>query len=57
VATLEVRDPGPAEFLALLGHPLRWRLLGELARSDRMVHELTGLVGQPIAGTPTTRRT
>ena len=47
MATLEVRDPGPAEFLALLGHPLRWRLLGELARSDRMVHELTGLVGQP----------
>lgn len=35
------------EFLQLAGHPLRWRLLGELARSDRMVHELTGLVGQP----------
>ncbi len=35
------------EFLQLTGHPLRWRLLGELARSDRMVHELTGLVGQP----------
>ena len=42
-------DPGLAlpEFLQLTGHPLRWRLLGELARSDRMVHELTGLVGQP----------
>jgi ArsR family transcriptional regulator, arsenate/arsenite/antimonite-responsive transcriptional repressor / arsenate reductase (thioredoxin) len=26
---------------------LRWRLLGELAHSDRMVHELTDLVGQP----------
>jgi len=40
---------GPAlpEFLQLTGHPLRWRLLGELAQSDRMVHELTRLVGQP----------
>jgi protein-tyrosine-phosphatase len=37
----------PAEFLQLAGHPLRWRLLGELARSDRMVSELTGLVGEP----------
>ena len=37
----------PPWFLQLAGHPLRWRLLGELARSDRMVHELTGLVGQP----------
>jgi len=37
----------PLEFLQLAGHPLRWRLLGELARSDRMVHELTGLVGEP----------
>ena len=37
----------PPEFLQLAGHPLRWRLLGELARSDRMVHELTGLVGEP----------
>jgi ArsR family transcriptional regulator, arsenate/arsenite/antimonite-responsive transcriptional repressor / arsenate reductase (thioredoxin) len=37
----------PAAFLQLAGHPLRWRLLGELARGDRMVHELTGLIGQP----------
>ena len=35
------------EFLQLAGHPLRWRLLAELARSDRMVHELTGLTGEP----------
>jgi ArsR family transcriptional regulator, arsenate/arsenite/antimonite-responsive transcriptional repressor / arsenate reductase (thioredoxin) len=41
------RDLAPPAFLRLAGHPLRWRLLGELARSDRMVHELTGLVGQP----------
>lgn len=33
--------------MRLAGHPLRWRLLSELARSDRMVHELTGLVGHP----------
>jgi protein-tyrosine-phosphatase/DNA-binding transcriptional ArsR family regulator len=37
----------PPEFLQLAGHPLRWRLLSELARSDRMVHELTALVGEP----------
>ncbi|MBV9796002.1 MAG: ArsR family transcriptional regulator [Actinobacteria bacterium] len=34
-------------FLQLAGHPLRWRLLRELARSDRRVGELTGLVGEP----------
>jgi len=37
----------PQAFLQLVGHPLRWRLLSDLARSDRTVHELTGLVGQP----------
>jgi protein-tyrosine-phosphatase/DNA-binding transcriptional ArsR family regulator len=37
----------PQAFLQLAGHPLRWRLLGDLARSDRTVRELTGLVGQP----------
>lgn len=37
----------PPPFLSAAGHPLRWRLLGELARSDRQVHELTALVGQP----------
>ena len=36
----------PPEFLRLAGHPLRWRLLGELARSDRTVHELTRRVGE-----------
>lgn len=39
--------PAPPEFLQLAGHPLRWRLLSELGRSDRTVYELTGLVGQP----------
>jgi ArsR family transcriptional regulator, arsenate/arsenite/antimonite-responsive transcriptional repressor / arsenate reductase (thioredoxin) len=41
------RTLSPPGFLQLAGHPLRWQLLSELARSDRMVHELTGLVGQP----------
>jgi protein-tyrosine-phosphatase/DNA-binding transcriptional ArsR family regulator len=40
-------DVAPPEFLQLAGHPLRWRLLSELGRSDRRVHELTGLVGEP----------
>ena len=30
-----------------MGHALRWRLLSELARSDRMVYELTDLVDRP----------
>jgi protein-tyrosine-phosphatase len=34
-------------FLQLAGHPLRWQLLSDLARSDRTVRELTGLVGEP----------
>ena len=37
----------PPGFLQLAGHPLRWRLLTELARTDRQVRELTGLLGQP----------
>lgn len=41
------RELTSPQFLQLAGHPLRWRLLAELARSDRMVHELTGLVDQP----------
>src|SRR2546429_4473667 len=40
------RDSGPG-FLQLAGHPVRWRLLRELARSDRQVRELTSLTGQP----------
>ena len=40
-------DAKPPDVLALAAHELRWRLLGELARSDRQVRELTGLVGQP----------
>ncbi len=44
-------EPGPGNvsptFLALAGHPLRWRLLSELAHSDRRVGELCSLVAQP----------
>src|SRR3990170_8335113 len=37
----------PPPFLRLAGHPLRWQLLSELARSDRRVGELCELAGQP----------
>ena len=37
----------PPSILQLAAHPLRWRLLSELARSDRKAHELTDLVGEP----------
>ncbi len=37
----------PPSFVRLAGHPLRWQLLSELARSDRRVRELVSLVGQP----------
>jgi protein-tyrosine-phosphatase/DNA-binding transcriptional ArsR family regulator len=33
-------------FLRLAGHPVRWRLLSELALSDRRVRELTRLTGR-----------
>jgi protein-tyrosine-phosphatase len=37
----------PPAFVRLAAHPLRWRLLRELVRSDRAVWELTNLVGAP----------
>jgi protein-tyrosine-phosphatase/DNA-binding transcriptional ArsR family regulator len=36
----------PPEFLRLAAHPVRWQLLGELARSDRRGQELTERVGE-----------
>jgi protein-tyrosine-phosphatase/DNA-binding transcriptional ArsR family regulator len=39
-------DTSPPRFLQLAGHPLRWRLLSELARSDRRVGELCELAGR-----------
>jgi ArsR family transcriptional regulator, arsenate/arsenite/antimonite-responsive transcriptional repressor / arsenate reductase (thioredoxin) len=40
-------DASPPSFLQLAGHPLRWQLLHELARSDRQVRELCALIGRP----------
>jgi protein-tyrosine-phosphatase/DNA-binding transcriptional ArsR family regulator len=42
-----VVDAGPPPFVALLSHPVRWRLVTELARSDLRVRELVALVGEP----------
>jgi protein-tyrosine-phosphatase len=47
VAQVVSNVSAPPSFMRLAGHPLRWRLLGELARSDRRVRELVSLVGQP----------
>jgi protein-tyrosine-phosphatase/DNA-binding transcriptional ArsR family regulator len=46
IATARAGTPSPPRFLRLAGHPLRWRLLSELARSDRRVGELCALAGQ-----------
>jgi ArsR family transcriptional regulator, arsenate/arsenite/antimonite-responsive transcriptional repressor / arsenate reductase (thioredoxin) len=40
-------DTRPPRFLELAAHPLRWRLLLELACSDRRVRELCELLEQP----------
>jgi protein-tyrosine-phosphatase/DNA-binding transcriptional ArsR family regulator len=45
VATAQART-SPPRFLQLAGHPLRWRLLSELAHSDRRVGELCDLAGR-----------
>ena len=37
----------PPAFVCLTAHPIRWRLLRELVRSDRAVSELTDLVDEP----------
>jgi protein-tyrosine-phosphatase/DNA-binding transcriptional ArsR family regulator len=39
-------ENSPPRFLRLAGHPLRWRLLSELARSDLRVGELCELAGR-----------
>jgi protein-tyrosine-phosphatase/DNA-binding transcriptional ArsR family regulator len=46
IATAGNGDSTPPRFLRLAGHPLRWRLLSELARSDRRVGELCELAGR-----------
>jgi ArsR family transcriptional regulator, arsenate/arsenite/antimonite-responsive transcriptional repressor / arsenate reductase (thioredoxin) len=40
-------DVSPQQFLQLIADPQRWRLVRELARSDRRVGELTQLVREP----------
>jgi ArsR family transcriptional regulator, arsenate/arsenite/antimonite-responsive transcriptional repressor / arsenate reductase (thioredoxin) len=44
-ARQELADPPP--FVRLASHPVRWRLLQELVRSDRAVAELTTLIDEP----------
>lgn len=39
-------EASPPRFLRLAGHPLRWQLLSELARSDRRVGELCARAGR-----------
>jgi protein-tyrosine-phosphatase/DNA-binding transcriptional ArsR family regulator len=46
IAVARAGTPSPPPFLRLAGHPLRWRILSELARSDRRVGELCELAGQ-----------
>jgi len=46
MATAAHGDRSPPHFLRLAGHPLRWRLMSELARSDRRVGELCALAGR-----------
>src|SRR4051794_41335014 len=43
IATAGHGESSPPRFLRLAGHPLRWRLLRELAHSDRRVGELCEL--------------
>jgi ArsR family transcriptional regulator, arsenate/arsenite/antimonite-responsive transcriptional repressor / arsenate reductase (thioredoxin) len=49
LSTAAARPPtgDPPAFVRLASHTLRWRLLGELVRSDRAVWELMRLVGEP----------
>jgi protein-tyrosine-phosphatase/DNA-binding transcriptional ArsR family regulator len=39
--------PAPPAFVRLAAHPLRWRLLTELAAGDHRVRELVARVGEP----------
>ncbi len=45
---VQCADPAsPPPFVRLAGHPLRWRLVCELARSDRRARELVVSLGRP----------
>src|SRR3954471_5482784 len=39
--------PAPPTFVRMAAHPLRWRLMAELAESDYRVRELVARVDQP----------
>ena len=54
IATPRQAAISPPRFLRLAGHPLRWQLLSELARSDRRVGELCGWRAGARASSPTT---
>src|ERR1051325_7680385 len=41
------QDAAPPAFVRLVAHPLRWKLLTELADSDYRVRELVTLLDQP----------
>jgi len=48
IVSTQIRpNTSPPAFLQLAGHPLRWQLLRELARSDRQVRELTTTLATP----------
>src|SRR5438093_13174736 len=38
----------PPDFLKLLAHDLRWKLVTALSRSDHRVHELVHMLDQPM---------
>ena len=42
-----VPESGPPPFVRLAAHPVRWRLIGELATSDLRVRELVAALGEP----------
>jgi protein-tyrosine-phosphatase len=46
-ASARTQEPSSPAFFALAAHAVRWRLLTELASSDRTVGELVTLSGQP----------
>ena len=46
-ASIHAKEALPPVLFRLAGHPLRWRLLSELACSDRRVRELSGALGEP----------
>ncbi|MEX2557796.1 MAG: ArsR family transcriptional regulator [Actinomycetota bacterium] len=46
-ANAQARETLPPLLFQLAGHRLRWRLLNELAHSDRQVRELSASLGEP----------